>query len=133
MSLSTNNYAKEVVKIKLNNSIEQGELFIDNHELIFKFHDIEIKRSGEFPFVILKELREELEQMGIFLIINGSRKDVYPSGMTLQGTMAYKQPFGTPTTLNDLVEIFTNTDKFELISTVQEQKNYHDAWLKSLQ
>jgi hypothetical protein len=81
---------------------------------------------------VLKEIREELEKKEIFLLINGSRMDVHPSRMSLMGTKAYVQKFGKQAFSEDLVEIFDETDKEDLIGTVNDQTKYHEDWIMSL-
>lgn len=116
------------IKMRKEQSIEQAEIIIDGSELTFKAGDLIIKRSGDFPFIVLQEIREELEQKNIFPLINGARKDVYPSGMTLPGYTAYVHRMGQPSLSNDLVDIFGDTDKIDLISTVAEQKQFRKVW-----
>jgi hypothetical protein len=82
---------------------------------------------------MLRDIRSELQKYNIFLLINGSRKDVYPSGMSLPGMMAYVQTMGKQnSSLNDLVNIFDETIQLDMISTVEEQDKYHNTWINSL-
>ena len=90
-----------------------------------------IKR-GECFFNILKEIRLELEKNNAFLLINGSRQDVYPSSMSSSGFMAYIQKIGKQTSLKDLINIFDDCSDLNCISTVEEQELFHHQWFESL-
>jgi hypothetical protein len=120
------------IKIKVDGSYAIATLIIAQNEITFKYNSYSIIKSGEYPFVILKDIRKELDGKNIFLLINGSRKDVFPSGMSLVGNMAYVQSLGEPTSLDHLVDIFDETDRIDLIDTVEEQKKYHDEWINSI-
>ena len=120
------------IKIKIGTSYDFADLVFSGSEIIFKYDNYSIKAEGDYPFMVLKKLRQELEEKGIILIINGSRKDVYPSGLSLVGDNAYVQTMGKATSLEDLVNIFEEADKTELLGTVDEQSKYHEDWIKSL-
>ena len=123
---------KKTVKILNKNLIEGAELLISNTRIIFAYKNFNIIKEGDMLFFILKEIRRELEKDDIFILINGCRKDVWPSGMSSVGTRAYKTTMNKSTTLNDLVDIFDDIDDFSLISTVDDQKGYHINWINSL-
>ena len=71
--------------------------------LIFSYDDKVMSKGGSAPFLVLKEFRKEIEKESRFLICNGSRIDVHPSGMTSWSTMAYINRIGKPGT--EFVEI----------------------------
>jgi hypothetical protein len=121
------------IKIKIGNSYDFAELIFSGSEITFKYGSYSVTAKGDYPFMVLKKVREELDEKGIMLIINASRKDVYPSGLSLVGNNAYVQTIGKPTSLKDLVNIFEETDKAELLGTVDEQSKYHADWVNSLQ
>lgn len=123
---------KRGVKIKIDNSYGRGTLTVDTNEIIFEFSNIKISKQGEYPFMILKDIRQELEKKNILILINGSRIDVYPSGMSLVGITAYIQRFGKQAFSDDLVDIFDETDEVELIGSVSDQIKYHRDWISSL-
>jgi len=123
---------KRVVKIKSAESIIKGELLIADNEITLLYDQNRIVKKGEYAFFILMEIREELEKVNMFMLINGSRKDVYPSGMTAVGHMAYIQTLDKSTLREDLVNIFDETNEHDLIGTVVEQKNYHQEWVDSI-
>ena len=91
-----------------------------------------VVKEGSFYFHILKDIRAELQNEAVFILLNGCRKDVYPSGMSLSGYMAYILTMGKPTSLKNLVNIFDDFTELDKISTVEEQSNYHSQWIESL-
>lgn len=101
-----------------------------NIKLSYKSDAINLYVEDEYPFFALLKLRAELEKLNLILLCMGSRKDVYPSGMSANGLMAYKMVMGKPA--RELVNIFEPTKDIENIGTVAEQKAYRDLWLKSL-
>jgi hypothetical protein len=85
-------------------------------------------------FAALQSMREELEAQGVKLLCAGARKDVWPSGMSRDmggGFKAYVMRFGETAKIKDLVDIFDYSDP-SLVGTVQEQRDYFEAWLESL-
>jgi hypothetical protein len=90
-------------------------------------------KYGKFYFLVLKEIRLELEKIDTFILLNGSRIDVHPSGMSLTSTKAYANVMGKQSGLENLVNIFDDCLDLSLIATVREQEVYHSKWLVSLQ
>lgn len=81
----------------------------------------------------LKKLRKELEKADTYLLCNGSRIDIFPSGMSRSmggGRDANKVKIGKQNT-NVLYDIFDYTDP-ENIVTVEEQEKYINEWIDSL-
>ena len=119
---------KEIEVLLPNKTVDKAELFIDDRgELViikFKYKDIEIVKEGELPFYILVEIRKELEKINYFLLCNCSRIDVYPSRMSAVGFNAYQLKHSQQALLTDLVNILDGTDKVDLITTVEKQKEY---------
>ncbi len=120
------------IKITTSRGNEKATLTVSENEITVQYGDQSISKKGEYPFMVLKEIREALDKKNIFLLVNGSRRDVYPSGLSLMGTNAYIQTFGKPCSLQDLVDIFDETDRIDMIGTVNEQLNYHKQWIESL-
>lgn len=98
-------------------------------QLISNRLKINLEFEDDFPFVALKKIRQELDHMHIKLLCNGSRIDVYPSGMSLSSLMAYELKMGQPAI--SLVNIFEPADVEKIVS-VEEQGVYRSQWLKSL-
>lgn len=121
------------IKIKIGNSYDFADLIFSGSEITFRYGTYSVSANGDYPFIVLKKIREEIENRNMMLVVNGSRIDVYPSGLSLAGDNAYVQTIGKPTALKDLVNIFDEPDEIELIGTVEEQSKYHDNWIKSLQ
>jgi len=91
--------------------------------------------SGSNFFESFKQIRAELEKENWFALCMGAAKNVYPSGMVLQmsnGLKAYRLELGKQGTLDDLVDIFEPA-MIDEIGTIEEQRAYFAAWIKSLQ
>jgi hypothetical protein len=123
----------KVVILKKDEERYSGHLIVDDDSIVLDSDIYKIFKQGGFYFFMLRDIRSELQKSNIFLLINGSRKDVYPSGMSLPGMMAYVQIMGKQSSsLNDLVNIFDETTQLDMISTVEEQDKYHNNWINSL-
>lgn len=123
---------KKKIKIYKEKLYYEATLIIEVGKLTLHSETYNIEKVGDFFFINLLEIRKELEKDGAFLLINGNRKDVYPSGMSLIGSKAYIQVMGKASGFADLVDIFEETDRIDLIATVEDQKKYHDEWLTSI-
>jgi hypothetical protein len=123
----------KVVILKKDEERYSGHLIVNDDSIVLDSEIYRISKQGGFYFFMLRDIRSELQKSNIFLLINGSRKDVYPSGMSLPGMMAYVQIMGKQSSsLNDLVNIFDETTQLDMISTVEEQDKYHNNWINSL-
>ena len=83
-------------------------------------------------FQSLRTIRKCLEKLGIELLCQGSRRDVWPSAMSSQmgaGLRAYVCVMRQPAT--ELVPIFEPAPEIEY-SNVIEQSKYHHEWFESL-
>lgn len=89
-------------------------------ELEFLFNNKSIIVENDFPFLALVAIRIELEKLGMKILCNGSRIDVYPSGMGLNTLKAYELKMGEPA--RKLVNIFEATEDIDKIATINEQK-----------
>jgi hypothetical protein len=97
----------------------------------FEYSNIKIQKQGEKPFYVLKQIRKYLDTLNIKIVCKGSLMNVYPSGMSSVGFKAYELQMGKPST--DMVNIFEETSRLELIATVEEQDFFYAKWIKSLQ
>ena len=97
-------------------------------ELRYEQGDILLSAEDSYPFFALTKIRAELEKMNCLLICNGSRLDVYPSGMSSVGLLAYELVVGQKATKT--VNIFDGCENISLISTVNQQKAYFDEWVR---
>lgn len=120
------------ISIKFNDISDTAQLYIYEKRIIFKYNSYNITKEGDFLFLILKEIRRELENDNLFLLINGSRKDVYPSGSSLNGDMAYVNMLKKPAKREELVSIFEITDQLDKIGTIKEQEDFHKEWIESI-
>jgi hypothetical protein len=123
---------KEVLLAKANGETYKAELWGEINSIKLISNDYSITKTGDYPFYILKDIRADLQTNNIFLLVHGSRKDVYPSGMTLPSFMAYIHSIERPTSTNDLVNILDECTDLSLISTIEAQEIYHETWLQSL-
>ena len=131
-SLNFNRMTGIKIKIKVGGTYQFARLIISGSEITFIYKAYNVTAKHEYPFMSLKHIREVMEKENILLIVNGSRKDVYPSGMSLVGDKAYVLTIGKPGLLKDLVNIFDEPNEIGLIGTVEEQLKYHNEWVKSI-
>lgn len=82
----------------------------------------------------LLAIRKQLDPLGIRLLCQGSRRDVWPSGMSAQmsdGLKAYVHVLGRRGRSADLVNVFDPAPA-DLVGTIAEQTADRDAWASSL-
>lgn len=82
-------------------------------------------------FECLTLLRLDLERQGVFVLCQGARVDVYPSGMQRDmggGQVAYRMIMGKNAASEDGVDIFEVTAD-ERLGTVEEQQQYWRTWM----
>jgi hypothetical protein len=123
------------IKIIVNNSqIDKARLLVmdygNNVQFDFCYNEITLSEKDEHPFTALERIRLKLEAVDIKLICQGSRIDVYPSGMQLAGFYAYELELSKPATSS--VYILDNTEWINRISTVKQQEDFYDKWLESV-
>lgn len=83
-------------------------------------------------YFCMRKLHEVLDSKNLKLLCNSFRYDVYPSRMSISmghGILAYKLVMGQPGT--ELVNIFDETDRLDLLGTLEEQEKYYDSWIES--
>ncbi|SRR5690554_4121920 len=90
-----------------------------------------IEASDEYPFSALAKIRQELELKGYYILVNGSRYNVYPSGMQYNTFNAYELELGKPATKT--VNIFDRINSSKEVTTVKEQEEYFYKWIESLE
>jgi hypothetical protein len=81
-------------------------------------------------FTALLAVRRILEADGVFILCQGARRDVWPSGLAFQmsdGLKAYVLPQGRPATSADVVELFDPADA-RAVGTIAEQNTYGTEW-----
>lgn len=122
------------IKVTKGDILENAEIeycqFGQTVKLTYRCGTERIEIEHAYPFFALKGIRRILESQGRLIICNGSRKDVYPSGNSAIGIMAYVLVLGQPAT--ELVHIFNSVDDIQKISLVSEQESYRMEWLRSL-
>ncbi|ASA58214.1 hypothetical protein [Vibrio gazogenes] len=85
-------------------------------------------------FIACTRLREHLEQQYFKLLCNASRENLCVSSMSREmggGRKGYIVQMGQPTSRDTLVDIFGYVDS-HLVVSVEEQKQFHEKWMKSL-
>jgi hypothetical protein len=111
----------------------RGRIGVDNHHYAL---DLEIPNLGPHRtvgpdvFECLLRVRAELEPLGFRFLVNGARRNVWPSGMARDmggGRQAYVLVLGQPGR-PELVDIFEPADDGQ-IALVQEQRDFFQTWL----
>lgn len=85
-------------------------------------------------FECLLGLREELEPLGYRFLVNGARRNAWPSGMARDmgaGLSAYLLELGKHGSRPPSVRIFEPADEAE-IALVDEQRAFYESWLREL-
>jgi len=93
-----------------------------------RFTDIE----GRDFFDCLVKLRQLLEKNQLFILCQGSAKNVYPSRMARDmssGLKAYSLELGKKTSIEQLVEIF-DPAPVEAVGLIVEQNEFFEKWTK---
>jgi len=91
--------------------------------------------SGSDLFKALWSLREQLELLGMTLLIKGAKKDVVCSGMSRTmggGRKAYVVRLGEPARQEEIVDILDDITDGELVVSTEEQQDFYKQWVKSL-
>jgi hypothetical protein len=86
--------------------------------------------TGPDMFEALVRLRRQLEPEGIMIAVEGSRRDVFPSGMARDmggGERAYVMRPGENASSDDLVDTLADA-AVDQLATVDEQYAYWEAW-----
>jgi hypothetical protein len=99
-------------------------------ELLYKSGDQTLSAKHDYYFFALIDIRLKLEKFNQFLLCNGARIDVYPSGMSVIGTLAYELIPGKKA--ERLVEIFEPARERKKIASVVDQKAYREEWFKTV-
>lgn len=123
---------KRTVKICIGDIVTDARLYYSDQTVRLVYPNTEVCEDDAIPFIALQKLRLTLEASGIFILVNGSRKDVYPSGMQMNmgTTSAYTLIMGQGA--RQIVDIFDDCLDRELISTVHLQEQFHEDWLNAL-
>jgi len=94
-----------------------------------------VETQGDSLFAALTQLRIDAEAAGCRLLCNGARLNAYPSRMSSEmggGRKVYVLRSGHQARRSDMVDIFEPAS-IEDIATVQEQREFYAAWIRSLQ
>lgn len=106
-----------------------------NYTLQFSIPKIGLKRTVvPDQFECLLQLRMQLEPLGYRFLVNGARRNVWPSGMGRDmggGRRAYLMQLGRPVRLSDMVDIFEPIEEAD-VALVPEQRAFYESWLMSL-
>jgi hypothetical protein len=83
----------------------------------------------------LQAIRLYLEQLGWWMLCNGARKDVYPSGMSREsvgGRTVHRMRMGERVHASDHMDMFDPCDR-EALGSVREQNAFFEAWLATFE
>jgi hypothetical protein len=89
-----------------------------------------VRTVGPDQFECLLQLRNEVEPLGYRILVNGARRNVWPSGMGRDmggGRKAFVLVLGVPGR-PDLVDIFEPAPESE-IARVEDQRAFFERWL----
>jgi hypothetical protein len=92
------------------------------------------RRSARDAFACLCGIRNFLRKHDTILLVNGARVDAYPSRMSRDMGGGYQvcvTTMGQQGRLEDLVYLLDEAPP-EKIGTVEDQKEFHRQWLRSL-
>ncbi len=113
------------------------ELFESDEEDVVSisiyYDNKEIKKKGEYWFLVFQELKDLLLDKYIGLQCYGSLINVYPSPMMMNmgGQKAYFLKIGEPSLNKDIVNIFDYIDIYEF-ATKEQQDQFYNKWLNSI-
>lgn len=113
------------------------ELFESDEEDVVSisiyYDNKEIKKKGEYWFLVFQELKDLLLDKYIGLQCYGSLINVYPSPMMMNmgGQIAYFLKIGEPSLNKDIVNIFDYIDIYEF-ATKEQQDQFYNKWLNSI-
>ena len=107
-------------------SYKEDQVFLSYYDEL-----ISLEVNSSFPFMALVDIRNELEKLDKKIMCKGSRIDVYPSGMSMVGRNAYILRQGKQALTDDIVDIFDEELDLGLISSVKEQLEYRNNWIRS--
>jgi len=121
------------INVLIKGVVLRGELISawqkpDEISLSYQYDNKRYLATHKFPFFALVEIRKELEIVGGLLMCNGARRDVYPSGMSMSGVMAYVLVLGKQA--GSPISIFDPCKDVKKLSTIAEQKNHWNTWIQ---
>jgi hypothetical protein len=102
--------------------------------LLCKYRDKLIEASADDFFDALCAIRLQLERDGLVPFCYGASLNVFPSRMSREmalGKAAYRMTEGKQALRSDLVKIFDEGPDV-IPSSVQNQREYFDSWIRSL-
>jgi hypothetical protein len=104
----------------------------DNYDMTLEWSGPVLASAATDVFEALVLIRRQLEPLGWFVAVQGSRLDAYPSGMGRdmgRGTRIYVMRPGQQARIEDLVDTMAPAD-LELLATVADQGEYWNRWLR---
>jgi len=122
-----------IIKVVVDGMFAAETVSVSYDHMEFCYNDIELIEKGSPPFHALMNIRRKLEKQNILLAINACLKEVYPSGMQVSCgvTTAYICIIGEFSKPFKMIDIFGEISDTSLISTVEEQEQYHKECVKS--
>lgn len=99
-------------------------------EIVIANDIFNIEAIDEYPFFALIKIRQQLESKGYFILVNGCRINVYPSGMQYSTFTAYELELGKPAIKT--VDIFESFSNPKYVATVKDQERFFYKWVGSI-
>ncbi len=127
------------VNISVKDTPHRALLCINEHdddriEFVLEFENTRYDVVEEDHFSSMLSLRRKMELSNMKLLCKGASRNVYPSPMqfSMGNTLkAYNKKLGKQALKSDLVDIFQPIG-IEEYSSLEEQKEFQDNWIKSL-
>ena len=105
-------------------------------KIILSFDDKVVEAQADNLLDTLIDIRKQLNEKYLDILVNGSRRDISSSKRIREAFSGEKtyfiRQFGIGAGYEDILNIFDPIQKKELY-TIDEQKEYHNLWLKSLE
>jgi hypothetical protein len=96
--------------------------------------DLDVRGEGSDLFEALAAVRRVLEDSGVMIACNGSRKEVFPSQMLRQasgGRFAYLLTIPRSAARPETVDIFAPAPESAELALVDDQRAWFDRWRDS--
>jgi len=132
-------HTKKVKLLNLENDEEISAIleYTTTHsqtKIILTFNDTKISAENYDLLDTLIDIRKQLNERNLDILVNGSRKDISSSSRikkAYSGEKTYRVRQGIGAGYEDIINILDPIKK-EKLSTLEEQRKYHTIWIDSL-
>jgi len=103
-------------------------------KIVLSYKDKQISAENYDLLETLIDIRKKLNKENLDILVNGSRKNISSSPMlrdASSGAKTYLTRLGIQARIGDIVSIFEPISQ-EYYSSLQEQEEFHEIWMKSL-